>query len=163
MAFIPQQLVEMVLNLATDYKLHAVDEFAILDTLQHAIEKIAESRVGKNNPPLMNEELEIFVMCVISITEKYNKGRKGDIEKRHLRPFFNDLMLKKKYFSRVLTEFEAFKMMNYEVKEPEIFNEIYYIFDHYIVKRSAVKDSIFEVSTDVLRLIYCWRNMIYQQ
>ncbi|KAG5673536.1 hypothetical protein PVAND_003576 [Polypedilum vanderplanki] len=154
MTFLSISVVEVILKLSKQFQLEGYDEFSILDTLEFALDNKFEMSDKEENI----DDICIFILSVSKITEKFNKAMLN-ISKEEIKSLFDQLEIKN--VNCIKDEFEAYKLMDFEIKEPQTFCEIYNMIENHFDKSSEEKMIVFNCAIDVLRLVYCWKAQIF--
>ena len=154
--FIPESLVKLAMKIAKSFEIRSYDEFSLLDTLQYGLFQYYQLNTELDN----EKELCLLIVNIIRLTNKFNK-MDSNLTKVKLDAIFPELQISSKEFNEF--EYKVFKAMNFKICTPFIVETIHEIISVNLVKIIDNPEFLFELSLDILRLVYCWRTEIYEK
>jgi hypothetical protein len=156
--FLPKNLVKLVIKIAKAFGLSSYDEFSLLETIQHGL---YQNIIDLSLDQLEDNEVDQKRICcliinIIRITEKFNT-RFSIFTKIELISVFKNLGLSQAEFDR--RELDVMKSMRFRIMDSVAADTIYHFIGKYLPE--VDKRFMFEVSLDILRLVFLWKTEIY--
>lgn len=148
--FLPSPLVKLVFKISQMFGINSYDEFSLLENLQNVL--LTKFLSGLE---FDEKETTLTIVSIIRLSEKFNNNN-SKLNKEKLNSIFVDFEID----DFKSAEFRTFREMNFEFKSPQIVELIYKLIEKYLV--SYKRDILFELSLDVLRLVYCSKSLVYE-